>query len=181
MGEDRFLKEGEAATEGSTEGLVLDRSSFYAEAGGQDADLGAILLEGGGELVVNDVQAYGGYVLHSGVVANGSSIMVGSAVSCEVDYSRRSNVAPNHSMTHVLNAALREVLGDGCDQRGSQCSHEKLRFDFSHKKAVKATQLQDVENYVRDVIDKALPVSAEVMSLEDARAIPGVRSMFGEV
>lgn len=179
--EEGFLKEGQAAAEGSAVGLVLDRSSFYAEAGGQDADLGVISLEGGGELVVDDVQVYGGYVLHSGVVAEGGSVTVGSPVRCRVDYSRRSDVAPNHSMTHVLNAALREVLGDGCDQRGSQCSSEKLRFDFSHKKAVTAAQLRDVEAYVRDTIDKAIPVSAEVMSLEDAKAIPGVRAMFGEV
>jgi len=179
--EDGFLKEGEAATEGSTVGLVLDRSSFYAEAGGQDADLGVILLGDGGELVVNDVQTYGGYILHSGVVSEGGSVMVGSAVRCQIDYSHRSDVAPNHSMTHILNAALRKVLGEGCDQRGSQCSREKLRFDFSHKKAVTAAQLRDVEADVRDAIAAALPVSAEVMSLEDARAIPGVRAMFGEV
>ncbi|KAL9187171.1 hypothetical protein ACHAXT_010891 [Thalassiosira profunda] len=175
-----FLKKGDAATEGSTVGLVLDKSSFYAEAGGQDADLGTISVEGG-ELVVNDVQSYGGYILHSGVISAGGSVLVGNKVKCQVDYDRRRDVAPNHSMTHVLNAALREVLGEGCDQRGSQCNDEKLRFDFSHKKAMTAAQLRDTEVYVRETIDKSLPVSAEVMPLDDAKAIPGVRAMFGEV
>mmetsp|Transcript_32401 Transcript_32401/g.59445 ORF Transcript_32401/g.59445 Transcript_32401/m.59445 type:complete len:566 (+) Transcript_32401:335-2032(+) len=174
-----FLKEGEVAENGSVVGLVLDKSSFYPEAGGQDADLGTISFEGG-ELVINDVQVYGGYVLHSGVISEGS-ISVGSAAECRVDYDRRRDVAPNHSMTHVLNAALREVLGEGCDQRGSQCNDEKLRFDFSHKKAMTAAQLKDAEAYVRDAIDRSLPVTAEVMPLDDAKALPGVRALFGEV
>lgn len=174
-----FLKEGEVAEVGSAVGLVLDKSSFYAEAGGQDADLGMISFEGG-EFVVNDVQIYGGYVLHSGVISEGS-LSVGNTVECQVDYDRRRDVAPNHSMTHVLNAGLREVLGEGCDQRGSQCSDEKLRFDFSHKSAMTAAQLRDTEAYVRDAIDGSLPVSAEVMPLAEAKAIPGVRAMFGEV
>ena len=176
---DGFLKEGDAAKEGSTVGLVLDKSSFYAEAGGQDADLGTISFDGS-NLIVNDVQTYGGYILHSGVIAEGS-VSVGSSVKCQVDYDRRKDVAPNHSMTHVLNAALREVLGEGCDQRGSQCNDEKLRFDFSHKKAMTAAQLRDTELYVRETIGKSLAVTAEVVPLDDAMAIPGVRAMFGEV
>ena len=176
---DGFLKDGDVAKEGSTIGLILDKSSFYAEAGGQDADLGSISFDGG-ELIVNDVQSYGGYILHSGVISQGS-ISVGSSVKCEVDYARRRDVAPNHSMTHVLNAALREVLGEGCDQRGSQCNDEKLRFDFSHKSAMSTAQLRDTEEYVRDTIAKSLPVTADVMALDDAKAIPGVRAMFGEV
>ena len=176
---DGFLGDGESAKEGDSVGLVLDKSSFYAEAGGQDADLGTISFEGG-ELIVNDVQVYGGYILHSGVISTGS-VSVGADVKCQVDYDRRRDVAPNHSMTHVLNAALREVLGDGVDQRGSQCNDEKLRFDFSHKSAMTVDQLRDTEVYVRETIEKSLPVKAEVMALADAKAIPGVRAMFGEV
>ena len=176
---DGFLGDGESAKEGDSVGLVLDKSSFYAEAGGQDADLGTISFEGG-ELIVNDVQVYGGYILHSGVISTGS-VSVGADVKCQVYYDRRRDVAPNHSMTHVLNAALREVLGDGVDQRGSQCNDEKLRFDFSHKSAMTVDQLRDTEVYVRETIEKSLPVKAEVMALADAKAIPGVRAMFGEV
>lgn len=177
---DGFVKEGDVAKEGDAVGLILDKSSFYAESGGQEADLGTIAFEGGGELLVNDVQTYGGYALHSGVIS-GSSISSGSSVKCKVDYSRRRDVAPNHSMTHVLNAALREVLGEGCDQRGSQCNDEKLRFDFSHKSAMAPAQLRATEVYVRDAIARGLPVISEVMPLADAKAIPGVRAMFGEV
>ena len=177
-----FLKEGDVAKEGAAVGLVLDKSSFYAEAGGQDADLGTIsFADGGGELAVNDVQTYGGYILHTGIISEGGSISVGGTVKCRVDYDRRRDIAPNHSMTHVLNAGLREVLGEGCDQRGSQCNDEKLRFDFSHKSAMTAVQLRDTEDYVRETIEKSIPVSAEVMPLADAKAIPGVRAMFGEV
>ena len=176
---DGFLKEGDTVEAGKSVGLVLDKSSFYAEAGGQDADIGTISFDGG-EVIVNDVQVYGGYIMHSGVISEGT-LSVGDGVKCQVDYDRRRDIAPNHSMTHVLNAALREVLGEGCDQRGSQCNDEKLRFDFSHKKAMTPDQLRDTEIYVKDVIKKSLPVSAEVMPLDDAKAIPGVRAMFGEV
>ena len=176
---EEFLKDGDVAKEGDTVGLVLDKTSFYAEAGGQDTDLGTISFEGG-ELFVNDVQNYGGYILHSGVVSKGS-LSVGSSVKCQVDYARRRDIAPNHSMTHVLNAALRKVLGDGCDQRGSQCNDEKLRFDFSYKSAMTAAELRECEHYVRDTIEKNLPVTAKLMPLTDAKAVPGVRAMFGEV
>ncbi|KAL7453802.1 hypothetical protein ACHAWC_005445 [Mediolabrus comicus] len=174
-----FLDDVDSAKEGDSIGLVLDKSSFYAEAGGQDADLGTISFDGG-EVIINDVQVYGGYILHSGVISKGQ-VSVGDTVQCQVDYDRRRDVAPNHSMTHVLNAALREVLGEGCDQRGSQCNDEKLRFDFSHKSAMTVDQLRDTEVYVREQIEKSLPVKAEVMPLADAKAIPGVRAMFGEV
>ncbi|KAL7463937.1 hypothetical protein ACHAXS_004288 [Conticribra weissflogii] len=184
---DGFLKEGEEAKEGDTVGLVLDKTSFYAEAGGQDPDLGTVAIlsaedeKPSGQVVINDVQVYGGYVLHTGLVSQGSSISVGSSIKCQVDYARRRDVAPNHSMTHVLNAALRDVLGETCDQRGSQCNDEKLRFDFSFKSALTVDQLRDTENYVRDTIEKKLPVTAKVMPLAEAKAIPGVRAMFGEV
>ena len=177
---DGFVKDGDVVNEGDAVGLILDKSSFYPEAGGQEADFGTIAFEGGGELVVSDVQSYGGYALHSGVISGGS-VSPGSGVKCKVDYPRRRDVAPNHSMTHVLNAALREVLGEGCDQRGSQCNDEKLRFDFSHKSAMSPAQLRATEVYVRDAIARGLPVTSVVMPLADAKAIPGVRAMFGEV
>jgi alanyl-tRNA synthetase len=177
---DGFIKNSDKADEGSVVGLILDRSSFYAEAGGQDADTGTIAFDVGGELLVNDVQIYGGYILHTGIIIGGS-ISPNSGVKCRVDYHRRRQVEPNHSMTHVLNAALREVLGEGCDQRGSQCNEEKLRFDFSHKSAMSTAQLRATETFVNNAIARALPVTSEMMSLVDAKAIPNVRAMFGEV
>jgi len=174
-----FVADGSSIKAGQSVGLVLDKSSFYAEAGGQEADLGVVAFDGG-RFTVTDVQVYGGFILHSGVVEEGE-IEVGSSVQCRVDYDRRRDVAPNHSMTHVLNAALRNVLGDGVEQRGSLCNDEKLRFDFSHKKAMSSKELRATEEYCKKVIEEKQEVTATVMPLDDAKAIDGVRAVFGEV
>jgi len=184
-GPDGFLEKGSAAQPGDFVGLVLDKSSFYAEAGGQEADLGTLrILNEAGDVVgsfdVRDVQSFGGFLLHSGFVEEGS-LEVGAVVNCRVDYDRRRQVAPNHSMTHVLNAALREVLGDSVDQRGSLCNDEKLRFDFSYKKAMNIDQLRKTEEICQKVVADSLPVTAKTMSLAEAQEIDGVRAVFGEV
>jgi alanyl-tRNA synthetase len=184
-GPDGFYEDGSEAKAGEYVGLVLDKSSFYAEAGGQEADLGELrILDAAGDVVgsfeVRDVQTYGGFLLHTGVVQEGA-LKVGSHVGCRVDYARRRQVAPNHSMTHVLNAALREVLGDAVDQRGSLCNDEKLRFDFSHKKAMSIDELRKTEEICQRVVSDSLSVKAETMALADAQALEGVRAVFGEV
>jgi len=129
---------------------------------------------------VKDVQTYGGYLLHTGVVESGS-IDVNSNVWCKVDYHRRTHVTPNHSMTHVLNSALMDVLGDNVDQRGSLCNNEKLRFDFTHKKALTSKQLKRVEQICRDVVAAQLPITSKTIPLEEAQSLDGVRAVFGEV
>ena len=185
FGVDGFLKDGAEASNGEFVGLVLDKTSFYAEAGGQEADTGVISIqnEAGeitGTFVVNNVQSYGGFVLHTGVVEEGT-IGVGAIARCNVDYDRRRLVTPNHSMTHVLNAALRQVLGDGVDQRGSLCNEEKLRFDFSHKKAMTGEELKRVEEICQKVVADTLEVTDTTMPLEEAKKLNGVRAVFGEV
>lgn len=185
FGADGFLKDGTSAKAGDFVGLVLDKSSFYAEAGGQEADFGRMeILDGSGSVTgsfsVTDVQAYGGFLLHKGILEDGS-MQVGTHVNCRVDYDRRRLVAPNHSMTHVLNAALRKVLGDDVDQRGSLCNEDKLRFDFSHKKAVSAKELKQVEELCQKTVQEAQIVTSKVMPLEEAKEIGGVRAVFGEV
>eukprot|EP00536_Pseudo-nitzschia_multiseries_P016662 jgi/Psemu1/222122/e_gw1.1188.21.1 len=185
FGQEGFYKDGETAEAGDFVGIVLDKSSYYGEAGGQEADLGVLRLldeEGNaiGSFDVRDVQSYGGYLLHTGIVEEGS-FRNGGHVNCRVDYERRRLVTPNHSMTHVLNAALREVLGDTVDQRGSLCNDEKLRFDFTNKKALSAKQLRKTEEICQQIVSDALPVTATVMPLEEAQAIEGVRAVFGEV
>uniref|UniRef100_A0A7S1YSQ0 Alanine--tRNA ligase n=4 Tax=Ditylum brightwellii TaxID=49249 RepID=A0A7S1YSQ0_9STRA len=185
FGTDGFLEEGSSVGSGETVGIVLDKSSFYAEAGGQEADLGTLVIQSEdgdvvGKFIVMDVQTYGGFLLHTGTIEEGE-IKVGASVKCKVDYDRRRDVAPNHSMTHVLNAALREVLGDGVEQRGSLCNDEKLRFDFSHKKAMTAKQLRQTEEIVAKSIADAEQVTSEVMPLAEAQEIDGVRAVFGEV
>jgi len=185
FGTDGFYDKDASAEVGDFVGLILDRSSFYAEAGGQEADLGVIRVLDAEENVVGsfevrDVQTYGGFLLHTGVVEEGS-FKQGDRVTCRVDYERRRLITPNHSMTHVLNAALREVLGDKVDQRGSLCNDEKLRFDFTNKKALSAKQLRRTEEICQEIVAKSLPVTAKVMPLEEAKAIEGVRAVFGEV
>ena len=185
FGTNGFVTNGSAVGIGGSVGILLDKSAFYAEAGGQESDLGTIdVFSDGGDVVgkfaVTDVQVYGGYVLHSGIVEEGE-VRVGSAVKCQVDYDRRRDVAPNHSMTHVLNAALREVLGEGVEQRGSLCNDEKLRFDFSHKKAMTAEEIKAAELYCRKIVADAKEVTAEIVPLDKAKKIDGVRAVFGEV
>ena len=173
-------------------GVVLDTTAFYAEAGGQVADTGRLVVggsEGGVEMEVLDVQAFAGYVLHVGRLVEGgreggaaaAKIKVGEKVTCHVDYARRRKVAPNHTMTHVLNFALREVLGEQVAQRGSLVNEEKLRFDFSHGGALAVEEMERIEAIVRRVIEEKLPVTTKVVGLEAAKGINGLRAVFGEV
>ena len=173
------LKETVEINEGDAVGIVLDATPFYAEGGGQVADVGQLTI---GDVIVDvqDVQLFGGYVLHVGVVRSGGKVSTDSTTVAQVDAERRRKIAPNHSMTHVLNHALREVLGDHVDQKGSFCDDEKLRFDFSHSKAMTPKELEDVEERVNAAIQKNLPVDAQYVPLEEARGIPSLRAVFGE-
>ena len=174
--------------------LVLDTTSFYAEAGGQIFDTGLLTSPCGAKsLRVDQCTTHGGFVLHTGVVENGT-IAVGDKLNCMVDYARRGYVAPNHTMTHALNYALREVLlgsgergsakvdpaEDKVNQKGSSCDHERLRFDFSWDKPVTPAQLGRVEAIVQELIDEKLDVFASVEPLEAARTIHGLRIVQGE-
>lgn len=170
---------GEA--EATAAGVVLDVTSFYAEAGGQVADSGVLSLPGGGDFDVLDVQVYAGFVLHLGRLAAGGSLTVGDTVTCGVDWARRRRIAPNHTMTHVLNHALWRVLGDGVAQKGSLVDEDKLRFDFSfNKKDLPLGDVADVEERVKAAIAEAIPVYSEVAPLDTARGIRALRAVFGE-
>uniref|UniRef100_I1LPK4 Alanine--tRNA ligase n=1 Tax=Glycine max TaxID=3847 RepID=I1LPK4_SOYBN len=158
-------------------GVVLESTSFYAEQGGQIFDTGS--LEGlHASFQVRNVQVYGGFVLHIG---NGTGVSVGDKVVCKVDYGRRALIAPNHTCTHMLNFALREVLGDRVDQKGSIVLPEKLRFDFSHGKPVDADNLRRIESIVNEQIKAEFDVSAKEATLAEAKGINGLRAVFGEV
>lgn len=171
----------EGTAEGAAAGVVLDVTSFYAEAGGQVADSGALALPGGGDFDVLDVQVYAGFVLHLGRVAAGGTLSVGDTVTCGVDYERRRRIIPNHTMTHVLNHALWRVLGDGVAQKGSLVDEDKLRFDFSFtKKDLPVGIVAVVEERVNTAIAEALPVYSEVAPLEAAQGIRALRAVFGE-
>ena len=169
-------------------GVVLDKTSFYAESGGQTHDVGelAVLAAGAadgaepvGLITITNVQVFGGYVLHVGAVTSGT-LCVGDRVVARVDYERRNAVGPNHTMTHVLNYALREVMGEGIDQRGSQVQADKFRFDYATSKAPTPEQLGRIEALVQEAVNKAMPVYTKVVPLASAMAINGLRAVFGE-
>ncbi|XP_078444077.1 alanyl-tRNA synthetase [Wolffia australiana] len=171
----------ENVSEGADVGIVMESTSFYAEQGGQIYDTGSI--EGGfGSFRVSNVQVFGGFVLHIGSINQGSrALSVGDKVKCKVDYARRALIAPNHTCTHILNFALKEVLGDHVDQKGSIVLPEKLRFDFSHGKPIQPKDLGKIESIVNKQIEDQLDVFARETSLAVAKQIAGLRAVFGEV
>lgn len=174
-------------------GVVLDRTPFYYESGGQVYDTGMLKIGDDLALTVINTQTYGGFVLHVGTLNDVASLTLGQEVTCHVDYERRGLVAPNHTLTHVLNYALRKVLlgsdVDGaagttasaqCDQKGSLVDAEKMRFDFAWGAALTAEQLSEVEKLVQKVISDKMPVYAQKVPLKEAFEISGLRAIFGE-
>jgi alanyl-tRNA synthetase len=159
-----------------TVALLLDRTNFYAEQGGQVGDIGRITADGM-NFVVEDTQRLGDSVLHSGVITDGT-VTVGQTVTAVV--TDRSNTVRNHTATHLLNLALREVLGDHVEQKGSLVDAEKTRFDFSHDKPLSPDEVKRVEEIVNTQILRDLPVTATTMALAEAKKLPGVRAVFGE-
>ncbi|KAL7748012.1 Alanine--tRNA ligase [Sorochytrium milnesiophthora] len=161
-------------------GIILDRTNFYAESGGQENDTGSITIDGRGEFQVEDVQSFGGFVLHIGFMKYGDGFKVGDEVVCCYDEMRRWPLRNNHTSTHLLNLALREVLGDGVDQKGSLVAATKLRFDFTNKAAMTVEQVQKVEELCRESIRNGARVYAKELSLATAKTIYGLRAVFGE-
>ncbi|CAO1613295.1 unnamed protein product [Parajaminaea phylloscopi] len=160
-------------------GILLDQTNFYAESGGQQTDTGRIVIDGQADFEVLDVQVFNGYVLHSGWFSYGN-FKVGDSVLAGYDELRRWPLRNNHTATHILNFALREILGDHIDQRGSLVAPTKLRFDFSHKSGVTVPEMQKIEDITLKWIEKNVPVYAKEMDLETASKIPGLRAVFGE-
>ncbi|MFR0689980.1 alanine--tRNA ligase [Enterobacterales bacterium AE_CKDN230030158-1A_HGKHYDSX7] len=175
-----LFKDGKAVEqlgEGEEGVVVLDQTPFYAESGGQVGDSG--YLQGAGvRFDVRDTTKAGGAHLHHGVVAQGS-LSVGAAVKAEVDASVRQATALNHSATHLLHAALRQVLGDHVQQKGSLVDSQRLRFDFSHFEAIKPEQLKQLEDIVNAEIRKNSEVETEETDIESAKN-KGAMALFGE-
>lgn len=159
-----------------TVALLLDRTNFYAEQGGQVGDIGRITADGM-NFVVEDTHRLGDSVLHSGVLTDGT-VTVGQPVTATV--TGRTAIVRNHTATHLLNLALREVLGPHVEQKGSLVDAEKTRFDFSHDKPLSPDEVRRVEQIVNDQVLRDLPVTPVAMPLAQARQIPGVRAVFGE-
>jgi len=172
-------------------GVILNKTNFYSEMGGQVADTGSLDVSResrigsagsqgtGGRFIVEDTRSFGGFVMHIGCVKKGE-IRVGDDVVCSLDSQRRLSIASNHTATHLLNLGLNTILGGGVDQKGSLVDDGKLRFDFSQSGAVSPEQLGKVEAIVREAIAADLPVHADLADLSTAQSINGLRAVFGE-
>ncbi|HCB4978649.1 TPA: alanine--tRNA ligase [Salmonella enterica subsp. enterica serovar Senftenberg] len=157
--------------------VVLDQTPFYAESGGQVGDKGE--LKGAGfTFAVDDTQKYGQAIGHLGKLSAGA-LKVGYAVQADVDEARRARIRLNHSATHLMHAALRQVLGTHVAQKGSLVSDKVLRFDFSHNEAMKPSEIRQVEDLVNAQIRRNLPIETNIMDLEAAKA-KGAMALFGE-
>ncbi len=169
--------EVKAAAKGDSVQIVLNQSPFYAEAGGQVGDTGEIVTDAG-RARVTDTKKTAGIFLHFAEVVDGE-IAPGAYAKLEVDHARRTSIRANHSATHLLHEALRRALGDHVAQRGSLNAPDRLRFDFSHAKALSAEEIAGVEEEVNAYIRQNSPVTTRIMSPDDARSI-GAQALFGE-
>ena len=175
-----IYKEGnetDEAKEGDKVTIVLDKTVFYAESGGQIGDSG-VLVNNSSTINVNDCKKSGGHFLHFGYVQSGR-FHVGDKVQADIHNDRRQLITCNHSATHLLHEALRAVLGDHVEQRGSLVDEERFRFDFSHDSAVTDDEIRQVEHIVNEEILKNKEVVTNSMSMEEAKS-KGAKALFGE-
>ena len=166
------LKKGESGA------VVLNQTPFYGESGGQVGDTGTMTADGVRFKVTDTQKHLGDVFVHSGTVEEGT-LKVGAALSLNVDHQRRGAIRKNHSATHLLHEALRQVLGDHVAQKGSLVAPDRLRFDFSHPKPISADELERVEEIANDRVLENSTVTTRVMALDDARS-SGARALFGE-
>ena len=159
--------------------IIVNQTPFYAEAGGQVGDAGVIRTEAGAEITISDVKKRAGALFgHIGKVAKGA-IKTGEAVLLAIDVERRSRTRANHSATHLMHAALREVLGGHVRQKGSLVAPDRLRFDFANLKTVSVEETAEIERRVNAIIRQNTPVETRIMPYEDAVA-SGAMALFGE-
>ncbi|TIT10059.1 MAG: alanine--tRNA ligase, partial [Mesorhizobium sp.] len=168
----------ESAVAGDSVGVVVNQTPFYGESGGQMGDTGTISGEGFA-IEVTDTQKKGdGLFVHFGKVAKGT-VRTGEAVELKADHVRRTRLRSNHSATHLVHEALREVLGTHVAQKGSLVAPERLRFDFSHPKSISSEELERVEAMANEIVVQNSPVTTRLMSVDDAIA-EGAMALFGE-
>ncbi len=171
-------KEVAALKKGESGAVVLNQTPFYGESGGQVGDVGLMTADGV-RFRVSDTQKYvGDLFVHIGTVEEGV-LKMGAALALEVDHGRRGAIRKNHSATHLLHEALRQVLGDHVAQKGSLVAPDRLRFDFSHPKPMTDEEIGRVEDIANDFVLQNSPVTTRVMGLDDARQ-SGARALFGE-
>ncbi len=165
-------------TEGANGAVIVASTPFYATMGGQIGDTGVIKTANGTFIVQDTTKVAGDKIAHHGYVESGE-INVGDIATLTVDSQRRGLICKNHSATHLLQKALKTVLGDHVEQKGSFVSEGRLRFDFSHNQAMSAEEISEVEKIVNEKIAEALPVETKVMTIEEAKKT-GAMALFGE-
>ncbi|MDE2364260.1 MAG: alanine--tRNA ligase [Hyphomicrobiales bacterium] len=163
---------------GQRASLILNQTPFYGESGGQVGDTGAMLGAGLRFRVDNTTKKLGDLFVHEGVLEEGA-LGVGAALELEVDHARRSAIRANHSATHLLHEALRQVLGDHVAQKGSLVAPDRLRFDFSHPRPISDAELEKIEDIANRVVLENAPVTTRLMAVDDA-INSGARALFGE-
>jgi alanyl-tRNA synthetase len=171
-------KEVDLLKKGDSGAVVLNQTPFYGESGGQVGDTGVMTADGVRFKVTDTQKHLGDVFVHIGVVEEGT-LKVGSAVALEVDHHRRGTIRKNHSATHLLHEALRQVLGDHVAQKGSLVAPDRLRFDFSHPKPMSAEEIERVEDIANNIVLENAPVITRLLSRDDAIA-SGARALFGE-
>ena len=168
----------QSASAGDQVSIFLDNTPFYAESGGQVGDTGVISSEMGKVQITDCIKVVGGKIAHVGTVLDGS-VSVGDTVTAEIDKDARMSTSRNHSATHLLQKALRTVLGTHVEQAGSYVSPERLRFDFTHFQAMTEEEIKQVENLVNEKIFENLPIQISEMPIDEARKL-GAMALFGE-
>ncbi|CDX39512.1 alanyl-tRNA synthetase [Mesorhizobium sp. ORS 3359] len=176
-----LVKDGktiDSASQGDAVAVVVNQTPFYGESGGQMGDTGVISGEGFSIEVSDTQKKADGLFVHQGKVVKGTA-KTGAAVELKVDHARRSKLRANHSATHLIHEALREVLGTHVAQKGSLVAPDRLRFDISHNKPISADELEEVERMANEIVVQNSPVTTRLMSVDDAIA-EGAMALFGE-
>ncbi|HEY7299390.1 MAG TPA: alanine--tRNA ligase [Xanthobacteraceae bacterium] len=176
-----LVKDGKEVTTlnaGEIGAVVLNQTPFYGESGGQVGDTGSMIADSLRFRVTDTQKRAGDLFVHSGIVEEGT-LKAGAALSLEVDHQRRRAIRQNHSATHLLHEALRQVLGDHVAQKGSLVAPDRLRFDFSHPKAMNEDEVERVEDIANEIVLQNSPVTTRLMAVDDAIA-SGARALFGE-
>ena len=167
-----------SAGQGDAIQVIVNQTPFYGESGGQTGDTGTMRGDGF-EIAIEDTQKKAdGLFVHTGKVVQGT-VKVGAVVAMAVDHARRSKIRANHSATHLLHEALREVLGTHVAQKGSLVAPDRLRFDFSHQKAIEHDELERIEAIANEIVLQNAPVTTRLMAVDDAIA-EGAMALFGE-
>jgi alanyl-tRNA synthetase len=166
------------ASQGDKVQIVVNQTPFYGESGGQMGDTGTITFEGGRAVINETLKKGDGLFLHFAEIVEGT-LKADEPVVLEVDHERRSRLRSNHSATHLIHEALREILGTHVAQKGSLVAPERLRFDVSHPKPISADELKQVETFANEIVVQNAPVTTRLMSVDDAIA-EGAMALFGE-